>query len=273
MPQFLLPKRTFTLIATFVANWHGGFVTTWIIRRFVQKYNVNMAEALNPDILSYATFNDFFTRALKPGVRTVADAAQVCPVDGAVSQLGKINNDQLIQAKGSYYTTTALLGGDAALSSQFTNGRFATIYLSPRDYHRIHMPCDGKLERMIYVPGELFPVKPEVVRTVEGLFARNERVVCVFSSSNGPFVMVLVGATIVASIATVWHGTVNADHQRTLQEWRYDKEPVMLKKGDEMGRFLLGSTVIMLYPDNMCEFTPRWMEGTPVVLGEAMSSL
>lgn len=263
--------RFLTYIATFVAPWHGGACTTWIIRTFVKKYNVNMAEALYPDITSYQSFNDFFTRALKPGARTIANAQEVCPVDGKVSQLGKINNNQLIQAKGSLYSTTALLGGDKALAEQFTNGTFATIYLSPRDYHRIHMPSDGKLERMIYVPGDVYPVKPEIVRSVEGLFARNERVVCVFSSDNGPFVMVLVGAAIVASIATVWHGTVNADHQRALQEWRYDDKPVVLKQGEEMGRFLLGSTVVMLYPENMCEFAANWTENTPVVLGEAMS--
>lgn len=263
--------RFITFIATFVAPWHGGACTTWIIRRFVKKYNVNMAEALNPDITSYTSFNEFFTRPLKPEARTLANAKEVCPVDGKVSQLGNINNDQLIQAKGSYYSTTALLGGDAALAKQFTNGTFATIYLSPRDYHRIHMPSDGVLERMIYVPGDVYPVKPAIVNSVEGLFARNERVVCVFNSDNGPFIMVLVGAAIVASVATVWHGTVNADHQRTLQEWRYDSNPLHLKQGEEMGRFLLGSTVIMLYPEGGCQFAADWVENKPVVLGEAMS--
>jgi phosphatidylserine decarboxylase len=263
--------RFLTYIATFVAPWHGGFCTTWIIRRFVKKYNVNMAEAVNPDITSYRCFNEFFTRPLKPGARSIASAQEVCPVDGKISQLGPIHQDQLIQAKGSHFTATALLGGDAALAKQFANGTFATIYLSPRDYHRIHMPSDGKLVQMTYVPGDLYPVKPAIVNTVPGVFARNERVVCVFESEKGPFIMVLVGAAIVASIETVWHGVVNADHQRKLQQWRYDDQAIHLKKGDEMGRFLLGSTVIMLYPENRCEFTPNWSENTPVVLGEAMS--
>lgn len=272
MSPFLLPKRAMTFIASIVAPWHGGICTTWIIRWFVNKYKVNMQEAVNPDIRSYSCFNAFFTRALRPEVRPFATTQQVCPVDGKVSQLGKINNDLLIQAKGSYYTTTALLGGDATLAKTFSNGSFATIYLSPKDYHRIHMPCDGQLERMIYVAGEHYPVKPAVVDAVEGLFAKNERVVCVFNSKeHGRFVMVLVGATIVASIETVWHGVVNADHSHACYEWRYDDQSITLKKGDEMGRFLLGSTVILLYPENICEFTAKWIEDTPVQLGEAMS--
>lgn len=270
MPHFYY--RTLTLIASIIAPWRGGSITTWIIRTFVKKYNVNMTEALHSDIASYETFNDFFVRELKPGARTIAHAAQVCPVDGKVSQLGKINKDQLVQAKGSYFTTTALLGGDATLAQTFENGNFATIYLSPRDYHRVHMPCDGKLEKMIYVGGDVYPVKPAVVRSVEGLFARNERVVCVFSSPEGPFVMVLVGAAIVASIATVWHGTVNADHASKLQEWSYENQQILLKKGEEMGRFLLGSTVVMLYPEGRCPFASGWKEEKPVVLGEAMSA-
>ena len=168
-----------------------------------------MGEAAEPDIACYPTFNEFFTRALKPGARPLAEADLVCPVDGAISQFGSIERDQIFQAKGHRYSTTALVGGDAALAAPFDDGHFATLYLSPRDYHRIHMPCDGRLLRMVHVPGELFSVNPTTARGVPGLFARNERVVCLFESSRGPFVLVLVGATIVGSMATVWHGVVS----------------------------------------------------------------
>lgn len=273
MHHSIIPKRTFTFIASIIAPWHGGPITSWIIRTFIKKYNVDMNEAVYPEVTHYKTFNEFFTRALRPEVRPFASTEQICPVDGKVSQLGKINNNQLIQAKGSYYSTQALLAGDKAFADKFTDGSFATLYLSPKDYHRIHMPSDGKLERMIYVPGDHYPVKPEVVRDVQGLFARNERVICEFSSDKGNFVMVLVGATIVASIETVWHGIVNKDHQRRIREWTYQDKDIVLKKGQEMGRFLLGSTVIMLYPKDVCTFTPNWVEDTPVKLGEAMSNI
>ena len=272
--QYLLPKQALTHFAGWVASRERGWVTTEIIRRFVARYRVNMDEALDSDISSYRTFNAFFTRALKPGVRPVAQAALVCPVDGAVSQFGPIAGDQLFQAKGHHYSTTALVGGDAALAAQYDNGSFATIYLSPRDYHRIHMPCAGRLTRMIYVPGDLFSVNPVTARGVPGLFARNERVVCVFESARGPFVLVLVGATIVGSMATVWHGVVNPPRSKAVREWRYPaagQPEVMLKQGDEMGRFLLGSTVVMLFPKGPLSFNRDWVPGGAVRLGEAMA--
>ena len=272
--QYLLPKQALTHFAGWVASRERGWVTTEIIRRFVARYRVNMDEALDSDISSYRTFNEFFTRALKPGVRPVAQAALVCPVDGAISQFGPIAGDQLFQAKGHHYSTTALVGGDAALAAQYDNGSFATIYLSPRDYHRIHMPCAGRLTRMIYVPGELFSVNPATARGVPGLFARNERVVCVFESARGPFVLVLVGATIVGSMATVWHGVVNPPRSKAVREWRYPaagQPEVMLKQGEEMGRFLLGSTVVMLFPKGPLSFNRDWVPGGAVRLGEAMA--
>ena len=272
--QYLLPKQALTHFAGWVASRERGWVTTEIIRRFVARYRVNMDEALDSDISSYRSFNEFFTRALKPGVRPVAQAALVCPVDGAVSQFGPIAGDQLFQAKGHHYSTTALVGGDAALAAQYDNGSFATIYLSPRDYHRIHMPCAGRLTRMIYVPGDLFSVNPVTARGVPGLFARNERVVCVFESARGPFVLVLVGATIVGSMATVWHGVVNPPRSKAVREWRYSaagQPEVMLKQGDEMGRFLLGSTVVMLFPKGPLSFNRDWVPGGAVRLGEAMA--
>lgn len=268
----LLPKRAITEFGSHIANMRGGAVTTGIIRWFVGKYGVNMAEAANPDIASYPSFNEFFTRALKPGARPLAAADLVCPVDGAISQFGAINGDRIFQAKGHDYTTTALVGGDQQLAAQFEGGSFATIYLSPRDYHRIHMPAAGRLLRMIYVPGTLFSVNPATARGVPGLFARNERVVCVFEGEQGPFVLVLVGATIVGSMATVWHGVVNPPRTKNIREWRYDEQaPVQLRQGDEMGRFLLGSTVVMLFPEGPFRFNPAWVPEAPVVLGEMMA--
>ena len=273
LPQYLLPKGALTNFAGRVAGAKGGAMTTRLIRWFVGKYDVNMDEAANPDIASYHSFNEFFTRALKPGARPLASADLICPVDGRISQFGDIEDDQIFQAKGHKFTTTALVGGDAQLAGQFRHGHFANLYLSPRDYHRIHMPCDGKLTRMIYVPGELFSVNPTTARGIPGLFARNERVVCVFDTANGPFVMTLVGATIVGSMATVWHGVVSPPRQPSVCEWTYADQDIVLKKGDELGRFLLGSTVVMLFPANTLAFNQDWQPAGPVRLGEAMASL
>jgi len=241
-----------------------------LIRWFVRRYGVNMDEAHNPDLASYASFNEFFTRALCEGARPLAESDFICPVDGVISQVGAIEHDQIFQAKGHRYSITALVGGDSALAAQFEHGSFATLYLSPRDYHRIHMPCDGRLTRMIYVPGALFSVNPTTARGVPGLFARNERVVCVFESEHGPFVLVLVGATIVGSMATVWHGVVNPPRGGSVREWRYDDQEIVLKKGEEMGRFLLGSTVVMLFPRGVLEFNPEWTATRAIRMGEAM---
>jgi phosphatidylserine decarboxylase len=275
LPQYLLPKQALTALAGLIARWHGGRWTTGLIRWFVQRYQVNMQEAANPDPASYASFNEFFTRALQEGARPLAAADLICPVDGAISQFGRMDHDQLFQAKGHTYSSTALVGGDAALAAHFDGGSFATLYLSPKDYHRIHMPCDGRLTRMVHVPGALFSVNPTTARGVPGLFARNERVVCVFETERGPFVLVLVGATIVGSMATVWHGVVNAKRTGTVCEWRYDSEDdaaVHLRQGEEMGRFLLGSTVVMLFPQGPLAFNPAWVPGRAIRLGEPMAS-
>jgi phosphatidylserine decarboxylase len=271
-PQYLMPKRLITSLAGTAANWRAGALTHAVIRRFVAKYGVKMEEAADSRIESYASFNDFFTRALAPGMRPLADAEFVCPVDAAISQFGPIEHDQIFQAKGHSYSTRALVGGDQQLAHQFDHGHFATLYLAPKDYHRIHMPCEGRLKRMIYIPGDLFSVNPLTARHVPSLFARNERVVCVFDTAFGPFVNVLVGATIVGSIATVWHGVVNPPRTREMREWRYDKEDIVLAKGAEMGRFLLGSTIVMLFPKNVLTFVPDWAPSRPVRLGEAMGT-
>jgi len=270
LSQYLMPKRLMTQFGGVIASMRAGGVTTAIIRWFVGKYGVNMAEAADPDIGNYTSFNDFFTRALKDGARPLARAELICPVDGAISQFGAIEADQIFQAKGHGYSTAALLGGDAALAARFQDGLFATLYLSPKDYHRIHMPCAGRLVRMVYVPGDLFSVNPTTARGVPGLFARNERVVCVFDSPRGPFVLVLVGATIVGSMATTWHGVVNPPRTGKPRRWDYAGQAIDFKQGDEMGRFLLGSTVVALFPKGRFAFNTAWAPERPVSLGEAM---
>ncbi len=272
LPQYLLPKRALTAFAGTVASAKAGDLTTRLIRWFVARYNVDMTEAANPDIASYGSFNEFFTRPLRNGARPHAKADYLCPVDGAISQLGAIVGDQIFQAKGHHYSTRALVGGDLTLAEQFQDGQFATLYLSPKDYHRIHMPCDGSLSRMIYIPGALFSVNPTTARGVPGLFARNERVVCVFNSNNGSFVLVLVGATIVGSMATVWHGVINPPRTANIREWTYKEREVVLKKGAEMGRFLLGSTVVMLFTKLQITLNPQWLPAGAIRMGEAMGT-
>ena len=269
--QYALPKRLLTQLAGKLAGLEGGKATTAVIRWFIKRYGVNMAEAANADPASYASFNEFFTRPLREGARPLDEADFVCPVDGAISQCGPVEFDQIFQAKGHFYSTTALVGGDRTLAARFENGDFATLYLSPRDYHRIHMPCAGRLTQMIYVPGDLFSVNPTTARGVPGLFARNERVVCVFEGELGPFVMVLVGATIVGSMATVWHGVVNPPRMPDIEKRAYAEGEVVLGQGDEMGRFLLGSTVVMLFPKHALRFASDWAPGRPVRMGETMA--
>jgi len=272
-----MPKQLLTVLAGKFANARLGGLTTAVIRRFVARYKVNMQEAADPDIASYSSFNEFFTRPLREGERPLADADLICPVDGAISQFGVIDRHNIFQAKGHNYTITALVGGNADLAAKFEDGSFATLYLSPRDYHRIHMPCAGRLRHMIYVPGELFSVNQATARGVPGLFARNERVVCVFDGEpvDGiprPFVLTLVGATIVGSMATVWHGVVNPPRTRSIREWHYDGQQISLQKGQEMGRFLLGSTVVMLFPKDTLNFNPAWQPAGAIRMGEAMGS-
>ncbi|HUG24719.1 archaetidylserine decarboxylase [Piscinibacter sp.] len=272
LAQHLLPKRVLTALAGSAASAYGGSLTTATIRWFVRHYGVDMSEAANPDLASYPTFNEFFTRALRDGVRPLVAADLICPVDGAISQFGALDRNRVLQAKGHHYLTTALVGGDEALATQFDHGSFATLYLAPKDYHRIHMPCDGRLTRMLHVPGDLFSVNPPTARGIPGLFARNERVVCVFETARGPFVLVLVGATIVGSVATVWHGVVTPPRMKQVREWHYEQDLVRLKQGEEMGRFQLGSTVVMLFPPGPLHFNASWLPEKPVRLGEAMAA-
>ena len=257
--QYLLPKHALSRLVGSLAAARAGGLTTQLIKLFINHFKVDMTEAARPEAEDYETFNEFFTRELKPGVRPMlADDNQMAyPVDGTVSQLGDIDYDTIFQAKGHDYSLTALLGGDANLASPFKNGKFATIYLSPKDYHRIHMPCDGVLTDMVYVPGELFSVNPLTTENVPGLFARNERVVSIFDTPHGKMAMVLVGATIVASIETKWAGTVTPPAGQNVCHWQYPHDSegaVKLSKGDEMGLFKLGSTIVACFEPNMVEF-------------------
>ena len=274
LPQYLLPKQALTQAMGAMARARGGAWTTAAIRWFVQRYGVDMSQAAESDLAAYATFNDFFTRALKPGLRPLAQADWVCPVDGAVSQFGAVEQGRIFQAKGHEYSATALLGGHASWAASFASGSFATIYLSPKDYHRIHMPRAGRLLHMVHVPGDLFSVNPTTARGVPGLFARNERVVCLFEDDEperGVWALVLVGATVVGSMATVWHGVVNPPRPGVIRQWDYTEQRIHLAQGEEMGRFLLGSTVVLLMPE-LLTFESSWMPGLGVRMGEAMAS-
>ena len=273
LTQYLLPKRALTQLAGAVARAQGGAFTRAVIRRFVARYGVDMSEAAEPRLESYASFNDFFSRALRPGARPLAQADYLCPVDGAISQLGAIERGQIFQAKGHSYSAAALLAGDEPLAAQFDGGQFATVYLSPRDYHRIHMPCAGRLTRMVYVPGELFSVNPATARSVPGLFARNERVVCLFDTARGPLALVLVGAAIVGSMATVWHGVVNPPRPGRICRRDYAGQNIDLAQGAEMGRFLLGSTVVLLWPPGALRFAPDCAPGSAVRMGQALGRI
>ncbi|MCX8098536.1 MAG: archaetidylserine decarboxylase [Casimicrobiaceae bacterium] len=281
--QRLLPRRMLTEFAGRLASARAGALTTWAIRRFIAHYGVNMQEAAEPDPAAYASFNDFFTRALKPEARPLCPAVEapwLCPVDGTVSALGSLLGEQgeaLVQAKGHTYTLAQLLAGDDSMVESFRGGHFVTLYLSPRDYHRVHMPIAGTLTRMVYVPGELYAVKPATVAARPRLFARNERIVCAFDTLYGPLALILVGAMIVGSMATVWHGLISPPHAQALHEWRYPPGQVELARGAELGRFLLGSTVIVLWPRCLAEqrfrLNPAWQPGSRVRMGEAMAHL
>ncbi|GGC81135.1 archaetidylserine decarboxylase [Vreelandella lutescens] len=242
--QYPLPHHALSRLTGQFAQCDNTWVKNTLINAFIKRFKVDMSQALEPDPTAYATFNDFFTRALKADARPLGEGL-LSPADGTLSQFGRLTAGNLVQAKGHTYSAETLLGGDKALADEFTNGSFATVYLSPRDYHRVHMPVTGTLREMIYVPGRLFSVNQATANYVPGLFARNERLVCIFDTEHGPMAMVLVGAMIVAAIETVWAGQVTplSGHP---QRMRFG-QPVVLEKGAEMGRFKLGSTVVMCF--------------------------
>ncbi|WP_292414016.1 MULTISPECIES: archaetidylserine decarboxylase [unclassified Methylophaga] len=245
-----------------------------MISIIIRQYKVDMTEAVNPDINSYEHFNAFFTRKIKAETRPVAIGSDVIvsPVDGCISQLGAIDSGRIVQAKGHDYSALELLGGDQELAEKFDNGKFATIYLSPRDYHRIHMPISGKLTRMRYVPGKLFSVNPLTVRGVPRLFARNERVVSIFQTDFGPVALILVGAIFVGSMETLWHeGEITPPYTKDILDWYYANENIRLNKGEEMGRFNMGSTVVLLLPADAPAWKDEWKAEMKIKLGQALT--
>ncbi|MFN2409973.1 MAG: archaetidylserine decarboxylase [Halomonas sp.] len=265
--QYPLPHHALSRLTGQFAQCDNPWVKNTLINAFIKRFDVDMSQALEPDPAAYATFNDFFTRALKADARPIHEGI-VCPADGTLSQYGRLQAGQLVQAKGHTYSAQTLLGGDTALAEEFLGGSFATVYLSPKDYHRVHMPVTGTLREMIYVPGRLFSVNQATASYVPGLFARNERLVCIFDNEQGPMAMVLVGAMIVAAIETVWSGQVTplSGHPQRMQFG----QPITLEKGAEMGRFKLGSTVVMCFakPINF-EEQPL---ATTVNMGESLGS-
>ncbi|MFA0414794.1 archaetidylserine decarboxylase [Vibrio renipiscarius] len=270
--QYWIPQHALTRLVGKIASAKAGSLTTAIIRWFIKQYNVKMDEALHSDPKHFTTFNEFFVRELKEGARLISEGDDVIchPADARVSQFGPIQDGKLIQAKNHDYTALELLGGDEKLAEEFNDGEFATLYLSPSDYHRVHMPCDGTLRQMIYVPGDLFSVNPLTAENVPNLFARNERVVCIFDTAFGPMAQVLVGATIVGSIEQVWAGTVTPPRGNTVHRWEYPAEgdkAIILKKGQEMGRFKLGSTVINLFSKDSIRFDESMQLGQATVMG------
>jgi phosphatidylserine decarboxylase len=272
LPQYCLPQHLLSVGMHRLMRCRTRWLKNALIRLIIAKFNVDMSEAAEPNIEAYGSFNEFFTRQLRDGIRPIADSALVSPVDGAISQLGPIREGRVIQAKGMTYSVEELLGGDAALAQQFEAGQFATIYLSPRDYHRIHMPLSGTLKRMRYVPGKLFSVSPRTARAVPRLFARNERLVTVFDTEFGPVALILVGAIFVGSMETIWSGKVTPPYGPRIEDFAYQGDSaIRIEKGQEMGRFNMGSTVVLLLPAG----APQWMQNLTaeqaIKLGQAMS--
>lgn len=274
--QYIMPQLYLTQLAGWFAQQKWGAVTHFVIKVFAKKYNVDMSEAKKENFSDYESFNQFFIRELKDDARKINEnpTALCLPADGRVSQIGHIDDERLLQAKGHFFSLSDLLAGDEELVNTFKNGEFATIYLSPRDYHRVHMPCDATLRKMIYVPGDLFSVNPFLAEHVPNLFARNERVICVFDTAFGPMVQILVGATITASISTVWAGVINPPRTGEVKVWTYQGEnAIKLTKGQEMGAFQLGSTVINLFPANSVTLAEHLEVDVPVRMGEILATM
>ena len=268
--QHMLPHHAVSRMAGSLASSEAGAVKNLLIRRFIDAYDVDMSEAAR-GIDEYRSFNDFFTRELKPGARPLADAGEyvLSPADGAISQIGRIEDGKIFQAKGRHFTASQLLGGDEDAASRFEGGTFATVYLSPRDYHRVHMPAAGQLTSATYVPGDLFSVNQVTAENVDGLFARNERLACLFDGPDGCFASVMVGAMIVAGIETVWSG-LEETHSPTLERTDFYGGAHSFQAGDEMGRFILGSTVVLLFEPGRVEWLDRFKAGDSVRMGEAL---
>jgi phosphatidylserine decarboxylase len=270
LPQYILPHHFLSSMMRKVSRSENTFIKTLFITQIIKHYGVNMAESMIEDISAFKSFNHFFTRELKPGLRPVTNEpnAVASPADGAISQAGAITDGNIFQAKGKSFTATDLLGGSAERAAPFNNGVFSTIYLAPKDYHRLHMPITGTLREMIHVPGRLFSVNTVTANNVPGLFARNERVVAIFDTAAGPMALVMVGAIFVCSIETVWHGEVTPPSATSVQTWQYNDKPVTLNIGEELGRFNMGSTIIVLFGKDVAQWREGLVAGEVVKLGE-----
>jgi len=272
--QYILPKHGVSILAGKLAEVRSPWFKNQFIKRFAKAYQIDMSIAVEPELTNYACFNDFFTRAINLDSRPInADQKSFCsPVDGAMSQFGSIESGRIIQAKQHHYSALELLGGDEQQAKYFADGEFCTIYLAPKDYHRIHMPCDGDLINMTHVPGQLFSVNPLTAQNVPKLFARNERVVSLFETPFGKMALVAVGATIVGSIETTWAGNITPPSRKSVKQWDYSDNEVSLKKGQEMGRFKLGSTVILLMENKQWQWDDSIQLEADVVLGQKLVS-
>ena len=268
--QKIIPQHALSRLVGVLAYWRAGFLKNVFIRFFVRHYQVNLADIADFNPKNYPSFNDFFTRYLKPGVRPLAQEsdAVVSPVDGLVSEVGDTTGGRLLQAKGQDYSLQDLLGGDAVTAAQFAGGKFLTVYLSPKDYHRVHMPLAGQLVQMVHVPGKLFSVNQATVAAIPNLFARNERVIAYFKTALGPMAVILVGATCVGSIAMKWHGVVTPPTSKKLQHWEYHSQNIKLERGDEVGHFNMGSTVIVLFGKDAMQWQPELIANQVLKMGE-----
>ncbi len=272
LPQYILPHHALSGMMSVLTHSENKVWKNLFIRQIIRHYGVNMDEALEPDINAYKSFNHFFTRELDPNARplTSEKRAVASPADGAVSQSGHIADGQIFQAKGKSFTAADLLGGSAERAEPFNNGVFSTIYLSPKDYHRLHMPLTGTLKEMVHIPGRLFSVNTATTHSVPGLFARNERVAAIFDTEAGPMALVLVGAIFVSSIETVWHGVVSPPTISSVQSWHYQENAPVLKMGEEMGRFNMGSTIIVLFGKDKVQWNDDFKADKLVNLGEVI---
>ncbi len=273
--QFIVPQKLLTRCVAKLTRMKMGRITTAFIRWFVKHFQVDMQQAKQSDITFYTTFNQFFTRELKSGARPIqaqSDVELVSPVDGAISASGPIEKGMVLQAKGCHYSVESLLGVGSDWAQYFQGGSFMTAYLSPRDYHRIHMPLSGTLRAMNYVPGKLFSVNQQAVSGIDGLFARNERTVCLFETAYGRMAVVLVGAMLVGNMELVWHGEVNPAHSDQPAHWQYSNDEVQLNRGDELGRFNMGSTVIMLLEHPDFAWLPALKAEDPLLMGQVLGA-
>ena len=273
-PQFIIPQHTLTRIVYHITRCKFSLLKNFLIRIFIFYFKIDMEQACSKEITSYKDFNHFFTRKIKSNLRPVTNTGIACPVDGTISQLGQIDGKNLIQAKGHFFNLANLVTSEDE-AMKFDNGNFITLYLSPRDYHRIHMPIDGQLYKMLHVPGRLFSVNPASTRIIKNLFSRNERVVCLFDTIIGPMAIIMVGALFVGSVDTVWAGTVTSRKSNSISNWSYfeDGDVVNLKRGEELGRFNMGSSVIVLFGPGVMNWESGYKPGNPVLMGSRLGMI